>query len=122
MMDIGDKVTGRVKQAAGALSGDEALRREGAADERRADAKQELTQQQQRADAEQAHADRKAEEVERLEHGGPAPIPDYDRLNADEVGPRLDGLSDAELAEVEAHERRHHDRKTVLDAIASRRR
>jgi uncharacterized protein YjbJ (UPF0337 family) len=56
-----DKITGRFKQAAGDLSGDEELRREGLRDERKGEAKQELRQQQ-------ARADRKADEVRSLEH------------------------------------------------------
>jgi uncharacterized protein YjbJ (UPF0337 family) len=60
-MGIADKVTGRVKQAAGDLTGDESLRREGLRDERKGQAKQELRE-------EQARADRKADEVRALEY------------------------------------------------------
>ena len=121
-MGIGDKVGGRVKQAAGSLTGSEALRREGVEAEQRADAKEELAREREAAERQQERADRKAEEVERLEgRGGPEPIPDYDRLNADEVRTRIVGLSDAELAEVEDHELRTQNRKTVLDAIEAKR-
>jgi uncharacterized protein YjbJ (UPF0337 family) len=120
-MGISDKVSGRVKQAAGSLAGSEALRREGVADERRGDAKEQAAREQEAADRAQQRADRKAEEVERLERGGTEPLPGYDRLNADEAISQLDGLSDPELAEVETYERRNQDRKTVLDAIESRR-
>jgi len=41
-MGLKDKVTGRLKQAAGDLKGDEALRRQGADEERKADAEEEL--------------------------------------------------------------------------------
>jgi uncharacterized protein YjbJ (UPF0337 family) len=41
-MGLKDKVTGRLKQAAGDLKGDEALRRQGADEERKAEAKEEL--------------------------------------------------------------------------------
>jgi uncharacterized protein YjbJ (UPF0337 family) len=55
-----DRITGRVKKAAGDLADDAALRRQGEREEQKADAKDEL------ADA-QAAADRKAEEVAKLE-------------------------------------------------------
>jgi len=41
-MGLKDKVTGRLKQAAGDLKGDEALRRQGADEERKAEAEEEL--------------------------------------------------------------------------------
>lgn len=121
-MGIEDKVSGRVKQAAGSLTGSEALRREGLEDERRGDAREEAARQQEAADQQQQRADEKAREAERLERGGgPGPIPDYDRLNADEVIDRLDGLSEPELTEVETYERRNQDRKTVLEAVEAKR-
>jgi uncharacterized protein YjbJ (UPF0337 family) len=121
-MGIEDKVGGRLKQAAGDLAGSEALRREGKVDERRADAKRDLAREQEAAARQQERVEEKRAEVQRLEgRGGPSAVPDYDRLNADEVRGRLDGLTEGELAEVEEHERRHHGRQTVLDAIESRR-
>jgi uncharacterized protein YjbJ (UPF0337 family) len=59
-MGIMDKVTGRVKQAAGDLADDASLRREGKQEERKGDAKDELAGAQDRADA-------KADEVADLE-------------------------------------------------------
>jgi uncharacterized protein YjbJ (UPF0337 family) len=41
-MGLKDKLTGRLKQAAGDLKGDEALRRQGADEERKAEAEEEL--------------------------------------------------------------------------------
>ena len=41
-MGLMDKVTGRLKKAAGDLKGDEALRRQGADEERKAEAEEEL--------------------------------------------------------------------------------
>ncbi len=121
-MGIGDKVGGRVKQAAGDLTGSEALRREGVEDERRADAKEQLAHEQAEAERQQERADRKAEEVERLEgRGGSEPVPGYDRMNADEARASLDGLSDVQLREAEDYELRHENRKTVLGAIESKR-
>ena len=59
-MGIIDKITGRAKQAAGDIKGDDALRRRGLAEERKGEAREEL------ADA-QDEARRKAEEVAALE-------------------------------------------------------
>jgi uncharacterized protein YjbJ (UPF0337 family) len=59
-MGIVDKLTGRVKQAAGDLADDASLRREGRQEERKGDAKEELGNAQEKAD-------RKAEEVANLE-------------------------------------------------------
>jgi uncharacterized protein YjbJ (UPF0337 family) len=59
-MGLLDKITGRAKKAAGDLADDPALRREGAREERKGEAKDEL------ADAHEK-ADRKAEEVADLE-------------------------------------------------------
>src|SRR5919202_4934568 len=60
MMGIGDKLTGRFKQAAGDLAGNERLRREGVQEERKGEAKDELRREQERAQ-------RTAAEVESLE-------------------------------------------------------
>jgi uncharacterized protein YjbJ (UPF0337 family) len=59
-MGIGDKISGRIKQAAGDLADDAELRRKGVKEERKADAKEEL---------DQAHSDveRKAQRVADLE-------------------------------------------------------
>jgi uncharacterized protein YjbJ (UPF0337 family) len=59
-MGLMDKVTGRVKQAAGDLADDSGLKREGRQEERKGDAKDELSNAQEKADA-------KAEEVANLE-------------------------------------------------------
>jgi uncharacterized protein YjbJ (UPF0337 family) len=59
-MGILDKITGRSKKAAGDIADDPSLRREGAREERKGEAKEEL------ADAHEK-ADRKAEEVADLE-------------------------------------------------------
>ena len=53
-MGIQDKITGRVKQAAGDLIGDEELRARGVREERKADAKQELDEAREQADAKAA--------------------------------------------------------------------
>ena len=59
-MGITDKISGRVKKAAGDLSGDSSLHRQGRQEERKGEAKEELARDQERAD-------RKAEEVANLE-------------------------------------------------------
>ena len=59
-MGITDKITGRIKKAAGDLTDDASLRREGRREERKGDAKDELAQAHEKAD-------RKAEEVADLE-------------------------------------------------------
>jgi len=59
-MSILDKITGRTKKAAGDLADDPSLRREGRQEERKGEAKDELADAHDRADA-------KAEEVADLE-------------------------------------------------------
>lgn len=48
---------------------------------------------------------------------GAFPIADYEGLTARDVQSRLGDLDAAELAEVREYERRHANRKTVIDAI-----
>ena len=60
MAGLIDRITGRFKRAAGDLADDAQLRREGVREERKADAKEELAQAQR-------EADRRAEEIARLE-------------------------------------------------------
>ena len=50
-MGIMDKITGRTKKAAGDLAGDASLRREGKQEERKGEAKDELANAQDKADA-----------------------------------------------------------------------
>jgi uncharacterized protein YjbJ (UPF0337 family) len=59
-MGITDKISGRFKKAAGDLADDPSLRRQGRQEERKGEAKEELSRDQERAD-------RKAEEVANLE-------------------------------------------------------
>lgn len=59
-MSLVDKITGRAKKAAGGLAGDPSLRRQGAREERKGEAKEELVRDQERTE-------RKAEEVANLE-------------------------------------------------------
>lgn len=59
-MGIIDKITGKAKQAAGDVTGDGSLRREGRNEERKGEAKEELAKADDRAEA-------KADEVANLE-------------------------------------------------------
>jgi uncharacterized protein YjbJ (UPF0337 family) len=59
-MSIIDKITGRAKKAAGDVTGDGSLRREGQKEERKGEAKDELANAQDKADV-------KADEVADLE-------------------------------------------------------
>ena len=61
---------------------------------------------------------RSADRARRTMGVGPAfPILGYDDLTAGQVDQRLTGLKPAELRKVRDYERRHANRKTVLDAI-----
>jgi uncharacterized protein YjbJ (UPF0337 family) len=60
MSDITDKISGRVKQAAGDLTDSASLRQEGRREEARGEAKEESARAQE-------HADAKAAEAEELE-------------------------------------------------------
>jgi uncharacterized protein YjbJ (UPF0337 family) len=60
MAGLIDRITGRFKKAAGDVADDPQLRRQGVREERKADAKDELTQAQR-------EADQRAEEIARLE-------------------------------------------------------
>ena len=69
-------------------------------------------------------ADRVLREVDRARRaaglGQSFPILSYEDLTAAQVADRLDDLSPAELRKVRDHERRHGNRKTVLQAIEVR--
>ena len=59
-MSLTDKITGKLKQAAGDIADDASLHREGKQEQRKGEAKDELARTEERADA-------KAEEVANLE-------------------------------------------------------
>ncbi len=50
---------------------------------------------------------------------GNPPIANYDDLNVDEITAKLPELAQADLAKIEAYERRHDNRSTVLDRVSS---
>ena len=62
-----DKITGRTKQAAGDLTGDDSLKRQGSAEERKGEKKEELAGAEAKAERAEQEADRKADQVDRLE-------------------------------------------------------
>jgi len=68
-MGITDKITGRVKQAAGDLAGDEKLRQQGVAEEHKGDVKEEAAKADLRAEKEREKADELRREAARLESG-----------------------------------------------------
>jgi uncharacterized protein YjbJ (UPF0337 family) len=68
-MGIMDKITGRAKQAAGDITGDERLREEGLNEERKGDAKQEAEKADLRAEKEREKADQLRREAAQLETG-----------------------------------------------------
>jgi uncharacterized protein YjbJ (UPF0337 family) len=66
-MGITDKVTGRVKKAAGDLVDDPGLKSEGTVEERKAEKKEELARDEARAEEAKQRAEQKADEVDRLD-------------------------------------------------------
>jgi uncharacterized protein YjbJ (UPF0337 family) len=63
---IAEEIKGRVKQAAGAITDDEELRREGEAQQEKADAERDVARQE--AEAEKARAVARAREAEQRSH------------------------------------------------------
>jgi uncharacterized protein YjbJ (UPF0337 family) len=78
-MGIMDKITGRAKQAAGDLTGDERLREEGLSEERKGDAKDEAAKADLRAEKEREKADELRREAAQIETGGRSEGTDPDR-------------------------------------------
>jgi uncharacterized protein YjbJ (UPF0337 family) len=68
-----DKAKGRMKEAAGAFTGDEEKKAEGHAQQRKADAKEEATQKE-RTRQEQAKAKEAEKERDRQERKGKGPL------------------------------------------------
>jgi uncharacterized protein YjbJ (UPF0337 family) len=114
-VDVGikDKVTGRLKQAAGDLLGDERLRRQGVEEERKGEAKEELSQAEERlaeeqeiAAAREEAARQRAAEAARREFEKA----DRDIESADTRVEAHEALADRKAAEVEELERRTEPR------------
>ncbi len=66
-MSLGDKISGRVKKAAGDLLGNEDLHRQGSQEEHKSEAKDSLAEEEAKLERQRAQVDRKAEEVSALE-------------------------------------------------------
>lgn len=66
-MGLLDKITGRAKKAAGDITGDASLHREGAREERKGEAREELAREQERMESQAARTRAKADEVDDLE-------------------------------------------------------
>ena len=77
-MGITDKITGRIKQAAGDITGDRDLRARGLREERKGEAKEEL-------DRLNAEAEAKAQEVAALERQGAKTRSDRQRASGRQV-------------------------------------
>jgi polyhydroxyalkanoate synthesis regulator phasin len=69
-------------------------------------------------------ADRVLREVDRARRatglGSAFPITAYDSLTATQIAARFDDLSPAQLRKVRDYERRHENRRSVLDAVERR--
>ena len=66
-MSLSDKISGRVKKAAGDLMGDQDLHRQGSQEERKSEAKQRLAEDEAQLERQREQVDRRAEEVAALE-------------------------------------------------------
>jgi uncharacterized protein YjbJ (UPF0337 family) len=109
-MGITDKVSGRVKQAAGDLLGDEGTRQQGKDEERKGEAKEELAREDQRAEQAEARADREAEQAQA--RADEAAQREYDK--ADRAIEREDARAEArrEEADERASEVERLERRT----------
>jgi uncharacterized protein YjbJ (UPF0337 family) len=117
-MSIGDKITGRIKQAAGDLTGSEALRREGKQEERKGDAKEEQARAEARAErAEQTAEQRQQAAEERAEAAAEREFEKADR-EAEQEQARVE--AEQAKAERKAQEVESLERKTDPDAVAER--
>ena len=108
-MGIKDKVTGRLKQAAGDLLGNESLRRQGVEEERKGEAEEELAQAEERlaeerdvADAREEAARQRAAEAARREFAKA----DRDIESAETRVEAHEAIADRKAAELEELERR----------------
>ncbi|HEV2820795.1 MAG TPA: hypothetical protein VGW11_09835 [Solirubrobacteraceae bacterium] len=66
-MSLSDKISGRVKKAAGDLVGDQELHRQGSKEESKSEAKQRLAEEEAELQRKREQVDRRAEEVAALE-------------------------------------------------------
>jgi uncharacterized protein YjbJ (UPF0337 family) len=107
---ITDKVTGRVKKAAGDLLGDENVRREGADEERKGEAKDELRTEEERADRAQAKADAEAERARA--RADAAAEREYEKADRQIEREESRAEAEREKADERAHEVANLERRT----------
>jgi uncharacterized protein YjbJ (UPF0337 family) len=108
-MGLKDKITGRAKQAAGDLTGNEALRREGVEEERKGQAKEDLSEAELRAQREREQAmDTREDARRRAEEAAARELEKGDAVATGQARPATEAESRAERmeTEVEARERR----------------
>jgi uncharacterized protein YjbJ (UPF0337 family) len=108
-MSITDKITGRVKQAAGDLTGSDSLKREGRQEERKGEAKEEQARAEARAEQAEQSAEQRQEDAERrAQEAAEREFEKADR-EAEQEQARADAVkdrADAKAAEVNELERR----------------
>jgi ribonuclease E len=117
-MGIGDKISGRVKQAAGDLLGSESLHREGKQEERKGDAKEE----QARAEARAEQAEQTAEERQEAAERRAEAAAEREFEKADREAEQEQARVEAEQAKAErkAEEVADLEAKTDPDELAAR--
>jgi uncharacterized protein YjbJ (UPF0337 family) len=107
-MSITDKITGRVKQAAGDLTGSDALKREGRQEERKGEAKEEQARAELRAEQAELTAEQRQEEAERRAQAAAEREFEKADREAEQEQARADaakGSADRKAAEVDQLER-----------------
>ena len=109
-MGITDKVTGRIKQAAGDLAGSDSLRREGKDEERKADAKEELAREQNRAEEREARADKAAQDADARAEA--AAQREYEKADAQVEREEAAADAERERADAKAQEVADLERRT----------
>lgn len=105
-MSIGDKISGRIKQAAGDLTGSEALHREGKQEERKGDAKEE-----------QARAEAAAERTERSAQQRQAEAEKRAEAAAEREFQKADAEIEDEQARVDAQRERADRKAAEVDSL-----
>jgi uncharacterized protein YjbJ (UPF0337 family) len=104
-MGLQDKITGRAKQAAGDLLGNEGVRRQGLEEERKGEEKEALERQKQRVEGELEALDQRQARVENLEQSTDAASLERDHTRAElenearDLGVNPSGKDKGELAE-----------------------
>jgi uncharacterized protein YjbJ (UPF0337 family) len=104
-MGLQDKITGRAKQAAGDLLGNEGVRRQGLEEERKGEEKEALERQKQRVEGELEALDQRQQRVENLEKSTDATALERDHTRAElenearDLGVNPTGKDKGELAE-----------------------